>query len=338
MSSEENPQPLTGAPVGQQLQQAREKLGLTVAQVANTQHLRVVIIQAIEAGDYAQIDSELFLKGYVRAYAKQVGLDGDAVIADLDQELQPLRQQREQELEANPLVDIERRRRQKRRIAKALLFVAVIVLAAYLVFTFVLPQPQSEQAGPETPEPASVEAPETSAAETASGDPVVADGGVNDSADNPGAGGAGENDSVSEPADGNEATPETGPAETEAPVLADTSGAEATDDSVADRIPVVEESTEPALADPPGIDDVVVAQLDMSFTADCWVQVSDADGNRLVSALQRAGDQLSVSGEAPLRVVVGAVDAVSTIRFQGEPVDMGNYRVVNNRSEFTLTI
>lgn len=338
MSSEENPQPLTGAPVGQQLQQAREKLGLTVAQVANTQHLRVVIIQAIEAGDYAQIDSELFLKGYVRAYAKQVGLDGDAVIADLDQELQPLRQQREQELEANPLVDIERRRRQKRRIAKALLFVAVIVLAAYLVFAFVLPQSQSEQAGPETPEPASVEAPETSAAETPSADPVVADSGVNEPADSAAVGSAEENDSVGEPADGDGATPENGSALTEEPVLADTSGAEAMDDLVGDRIPVVEERTEPALADPPGIDDVVEAQLNMSFTADCWVQVIDADGNRLVSALQRAGDQLSVSGEAPLRVVVGAVDAVSTIRFQGEPVDMGNYRVVNNRSEFTLTI
>ena len=64
----------------------------------------------------------------------------------------------------------------------------------------------------------------------------------------------------------------------------------------------------------------------------------DAEGNRLVNSLQQDGDQIDVAGPAPLRVVIGAVDAVESIRFQGEPVDIGGYRVVNNRSEFTLTI
>ncbi|MCW8868801.1 MAG: helix-turn-helix domain-containing protein, partial [Marinobacter sp.] len=113
-------------PVGRQLQKAREKTGLSTGDVAAAQHLRPSVIQAIESGDYSQIDSELFLKGYVRAYAKQVGLDADAVIADLDQELEPIRQQREQEQEANPLVDIERRRRRKRQLAKALFFLVVL--------------------------------------------------------------------------------------------------------------------------------------------------------------------------------------------------------------------
>ncbi|AHI29974.1 RodZ domain-containing protein [Marinobacter similis] len=77
-------------------------------------------------------------------------------------------------------------------------------------------------------------------------------------------------------------------------------------------------------------------RLQISFRADCWVQVSDADGERLVNSLQRAGDRIDVSGDAPLRVVIGAVSAVDSIRFQNEPVDMGDFRVVNNRSEFTL--
>lgn len=66
--------------------------------------------------------------------------------------------------------------------------------------------------------------------------------------------------------------------------------------------------------------------------------MSDADGSRLVNSLQRAGDSIDVSGEAPLKVVIGAVDAVSSITFEGEPLDLDSYRVVNNRSEFTLTI
>ena len=84
MATEENSQPAMKEPVGRQLQKAREKTGLSTGDVAAAQHLRPSVIQAIESGDYSQIDSELFLKGYVRAYAKQVGLDADAVIADLD--------------------------------------------------------------------------------------------------------------------------------------------------------------------------------------------------------------------------------------------------------------
>ena len=140
MATEENPQPAMKDPVGQQLQKAREKAGLSTGDVAAAQHLRPSVIQAIESGDYSQIDSELFLKGYVRAYARQVGLDADAVIADLDQELEPIRQQREQEQEANPLVDIERRRRRKRQLAKALFFLVVLGIAGYLAFTFLLPE------------------------------------------------------------------------------------------------------------------------------------------------------------------------------------------------------
>jgi len=140
MASEETLESKTTTPVGQQLKQAREKKGLSDSDIAQAQHLRPAIIQAIEAGDYQQVASELFLKGYVRAYAKQVCLDDNALVAALDHELEPLRQQKEQEVQANPLVDIERRRRRKRRIAKVVLLLAVVALATYLVYALVLPK------------------------------------------------------------------------------------------------------------------------------------------------------------------------------------------------------
>ena len=116
MDSDDAQQPSgLSEPTGQLLKRAREQKGLSVSAVADAQHLRPAIIQAIEDGHYEQIDSELFLKGYVRTYARQVDLDPDAVIATLDEELEPLRQQKVQAEEANPLIDIERRRRRKRR-------------------------------------------------------------------------------------------------------------------------------------------------------------------------------------------------------------------------------
>lgn len=47
MATEENEQPATREPVGQQLQKAREQAGLSVNDVASAQHLRPSVIQAI---------------------------------------------------------------------------------------------------------------------------------------------------------------------------------------------------------------------------------------------------------------------------------------------------
>src|SRR5690554_2655256 len=157
MTSDESQQSAANEPVGQQLKRAREKQGLSIAQIAGAQHLRNGIVQAIENGDYEQINSELFLKGYVHAYAKQVGLDANAIIADLNIELEPARQQKARELEANPLIGIERRRRRKRRIAKLLLLIAAIVVIGTLVATFVVPKFTADESGLEVETPASTD-------------------------------------------------------------------------------------------------------------------------------------------------------------------------------------
>lgn len=301
MTSDDSQQTVANETVGQQLKQAREKQGLSVSQIADAQHLRNSIIQAIESGDYGQIDSELFLKGYVRAYAKQVGLNGDAIIAELDRELEPARLQKERELEANPLVDIERRRRKKRRVAKLLLLVAAIVIIGALVVMFVMPKFSPGAADAEQSATAETEQ-QTSkeASATVSDMQVVSGSGI-------------------EPEPSDSVSPE---------------------ELVKDQIPVVAQTTEPVLAKPPVSDEPspVLGQLEIVFTGDCWVQVQDAAGNRLASTMKRAGERLVVSGKAPLKVVVGAVDTVKTIRFQGETVNIGDFPVVNNRSEFTLAI
>ena len=341
MATEENPQPAMKEPVGQQLQKAREKAGLSTGDVAAAQHLRPSVIQAIESGDYSQIDSELFLKGYVRAYAKQVELDADAVIADLDQELEPIRQLREQEQAANPLVDIERRRRRKRQLAKALFFLVVLGIAGYLALTFLAPEqdsaPSEAVTEPEAvsedqgaaEELAALAEPERSEVETvatvAEPEPAVVES-ESEATE--------QQEQPTEPVE-----PDVG--EAQAPT--DTAAVEETrpepTEPAADQIPAVVQTPEPVLENPNGLAEVAdTGRLEIRFSDDCWVQVSDAAGNRLVNSLQRDGDQIDVSGQAPLRVVIGAVDAVESIRFQGEPVDIAGYRVVNNRSEFTLTI
>jgi len=345
-------QPGVSDPAGQQLKRAREQKGLSIAAVADAQHLRPAVIQAIEDGNYEQIDSELFLKGYVRTYARQVNLDPDAVIATLDEELEPLRQQKVQAEEANPLVDIERRRRQKRRLAKLLLFVLAVAAIAFLGLRFMgelnggvtddaaepdatMQPEQDELAQPVEPaeptepleESGSVEPPEAASGETVAEDvsePAIANPAVEQN----------EELALSEPAplEQEASVPDAGPQAIEETEAVD----ETLDES---RVPVVtsepeptfEESAQPEVA-------VGTGRLEMTFSDECWVQVTDSAGNRLVGSLQRNGDRINVSGRLPIDVIVGAVDAIETIRFDGEPVDLSDFRVVNNRAEFTLDI
>jgi cytoskeleton protein RodZ len=338
MATEENSQPAMKEPAGRQLQKAREAAGLSVGDVAGAQHLRPSVIQAIESGDYSQIDSELFLKGYVRAYAKQVGLDADTVIADLDQELEPIRQQREQEYEANPLVDIERRRRRKRQLGKTLFFLVVLGIAGYLAFAFLMPDQDANQGPAETAKaPEAAGQGQNEGAEISAPAEEVASA-EEERSESPVPGGdQGSTGSVNPVAD--QSAPDAEPGAADSQQVASVGAEEPPGEPIAEQIPTVVQTPEPVLENPSGLaDDSAMARLQIQFTGDCWVQVSDADGNRLVNSLQRAGDSIDVSGEAPLKVVIGAVDAVSSITFEGEPLDLDSYRVVNNRSEFTLTI
>ncbi len=335
MDSDESQHSAVGGSAGQQLKRAREKHNLSLADIADAQHLRVSIIQAIEDGHYDQIDSELFVKGYVRAYARQVGADADALIQSLDRELEPLRKEREKQEQEDPLADIERRRRKKRRLAKVLGIIVILGAVALGVWKLVL-EPRMTDGLPGIPEQSentgSPGADETengsdgldSAEPGRESEPVqdVALLESRESTDNPELSGSPE--PVNEPA----------------PVT-NTSGSTQNNDLVASEPvttertaqtdPVFEESAQPAAVTAP-------VRLEMSFVSDCWVQVSDGSGARLVASLQRDGDQISVSGRAPLNVVIGAVDAVDTVRFAGEPVNLSDFRVFNNRTEFTLTL
>ncbi|MCG2579506.1 MAG: DUF4115 domain-containing protein [Marinobacter sp.] len=339
MTSEESAQQAAaGESAGNLLRQGREKKGLSVSDIADAQHLRPAVIQAIEDGDYQQIDSELFLKGYVRAYAKQVGLEADSVVAILDKELEPLRLKRAEALEANPLVDIERRRRQKRRIAKILIVLVALLVAAYLVFRFVDDGSGDTEATPNgEQESGALQEPEGGL--TVDNENGLSAGDVDQSALAPDSGSPDEvpaTDVVEETS----SVPESGGDDigTETPV---TTADDAVFVNEPEEVgePEVTSTTDPALAESsPEADAIGTGRLQVTFSGDCWVRVTDAAGIRLVSSIQREGDRIDVSGQVPLNVVIGAVDAVADISFQGEPVDLSDYPVVNNRAQFTLEI
>ena len=67
--------------LGEYLRAIREHRDLSLVQVAEVTRVRRLYLAAIEAGDLTPLPSRPFAVGYVRAYAKALGLDGDAAVA-----------------------------------------------------------------------------------------------------------------------------------------------------------------------------------------------------------------------------------------------------------------
>ncbi|KTD17178.1 helix-turn-helix domain-containing protein [Legionella jordanis] len=59
---------------GMQLARVREKKGYSQEYVAGKLHLRVRIIELLESDSYDQMPEPVFIKGYLRAYAKLLGI------------------------------------------------------------------------------------------------------------------------------------------------------------------------------------------------------------------------------------------------------------------------
>ncbi|RTF40636.1 DUF4115 domain-containing protein, partial [Serratia marcescens] len=75
--------------------------------------------------------------------------------------------------------------------------------------------------------------------------------------------------------------------------------------------------------------------LVMDFSADCWLQVTDASGKTLFSGTQKQGGKLNLAGTAPYKLTIGAPAAVQ-IQYQGKPVDLSRFVKSNRVARLTV--
>lgn len=66
------------------------------------------------------------------------------------------------------------------------------------------------------------------------------------------------------------------------------------------------------------------ATISLALSAECWVDVVDATGKRLVFGSRKPGEQLNVRGVAPIKVLLGNA-AAATLSFNGESIDLSGY-------------
>ncbi|MBL0654594.1 DUF4115 domain-containing protein [Aeromonas caviae] len=275
---------------GQLLRNAREQLGWTREQVASRIHLRLTLIAAIEADTYDKHTSHTFIRGYLRAYAKLVGIPEETILAAYEK------------LGLTPPDNIDmqsfsRRSRQQANDSrlKVVTWLVILVLIGLSVawwWQSTARRSAGDDALAATEMSATVNTPEANVAPAVEvAEPVL----------------PATSDAVSTQVvvSGATATLPVVATDVSAAVPTNVSGAVSTAEST---------TTEPAKA----------PQLKMSFTADCWLDVKDANGKTLFSGLKKANDELVLEGPEPLRFIIGAPMAVN-LEYQGKSFDMSRY-------------
>jgi len=72
-------------PIGETLAEARQRAGLTVAQVSEQTCLREAVIEAIEGEDYSACGGDFYARADIRSIAKAVGTDSGPLIAEYEE-------------------------------------------------------------------------------------------------------------------------------------------------------------------------------------------------------------------------------------------------------------
>ncbi len=119
--------------IGEFFKQVRETKGLSVEEVALKTRIRADFVRAIEEGNYAKLPDQVFARGFVRSYARSLGLDEEDAIQrfvqsagsyyDKQNERERLRQKQEEE---------DRRKRSSRKAVGLAIAVAVGLLVILL--------------------------------------------------------------------------------------------------------------------------------------------------------------------------------------------------------------
>ena len=78
--------------LGEEFRSAREARGLTLSEVAEQIHIRSVYLNAIENEDWPAIGAPVYVRGFLRTYARFLGLDAEDAVARFNQSLPPERQ------------------------------------------------------------------------------------------------------------------------------------------------------------------------------------------------------------------------------------------------------
>lgn len=303
---------------GETLRQARESNGWSLAEVALKLNLTSTSLANLEAGAFDKLPGHTFARGYIRAYAKLLGIDQAVLVQEFDQ----FTGTDAQGSNVHGLGRIEEPTRVSHTILR---IVSLLLLIAVVGGGFVWWQDQTSQRNKDltsnamehvevesadgTTQIHPLDEPEDQAVvegQAAPQAPATAEQPAPDAGTAPAA-------TAAVPAPAAPTTPAAPVAQ--APVVP--TPAPATPAPAAPAAPAMSPPTTPALIAGDG-------RVQITFIADCWTQVTDGNGKVLFSGLKRKGDTLDQGGKPPLTLRLGFARGAQ-VAYNGQPVDVAPF-------------
>ncbi|EFQ61527.1 MULTISPECIES: RodZ domain-containing protein [Pseudomonas] len=298
---------------GDTLRQARESNGWTLAEVALKLNLTTTSLANLEAGAFDKLPGHTFARGYIRAYAKLLGVDQAVLVQEFDQ----FTGTDSQGSNVHGLGRIEEPVRVSHTILR---IVSLLLLIAVIGGGFVWWQDQASQRTKDLTSNAMEHVEVESADGTTQIHPLdePEDQAVAEGQATPEAPLATEQPALETAPATTAAVPApAAPAVSAAPVHTPAASASAAAAPVAPAAPAISPPTTPALIAGDG-------RVQITFVADCWTQLTDGNGKVLFSGLKRKGDTLDQGGKPPLTLRLGFARGAQ-VAYNGQPVDVAPF-------------
>ncbi|HYH41397.1 MAG TPA: RodZ domain-containing protein [Burkholderiales bacterium] len=272
---------------GASLAAAREEMNLSISDVARHLKLTTAQVEALEEGAYERLPGRVFVRGFLRNYAKLLGVDPQPLLRRIEHEMPQPRVV--QEAPHQPEAVMPTGEKSKIPLYAGIVAIIVAALAAY-EFGFNSP-PAAEgppQAAAVPAAPAAADADPSTTPETAATPPTPVGAAL---PAKPPAGAA------------------TAPAPSAPPPTA----------SGAPLDPALSKS--PAPGQPSPVARAGERELHFRFETESWVEIRDRNDKVIFSKLNRAGAEERVTGTPPLKLVVGNARGVR-LNYGDQSVDL----------------
>lgn len=323
---------------GERLRAAREVRGLSQQAVAERLCLKVSTVKDIEDDKSPAELASTFLRGYIRSYARLVGVPEEEILPMMAKQA-PVRDSKVQPMQS---FSLGKRRKKKdgwlMSITWLILFVVVGLTGAWWWQNHKAQQADLTQMADQTQAEEHGDASDNSIPLNFNSQQSETDADTAGTASQP----------TQSPSDN--AQPQTSPVtptvSAESPSTPSTAAvmppAPAASAPVS-TMPAPESAPASTATVQPGLPTAQAAVsaatphsgLSLAFNGDCWLEVADASGKKLFSGLKHRGETLDVTGSAPYKLKIGAPNVV-TVHYQGKPVDLTRFVRTNQVARFTV--
>ncbi|MDM7483059.1 MAG: DUF4115 domain-containing protein [Halomonas sp.] len=297
---------------GELLSRQREALGVPIVDAARALNLRTAVVEGLEKDNYEEIPVTAYRRGYLRAYAKYLGLD-DKLVLDA---YQARHGSSETERKIAPVAVTRPPSKVGAWLFKLVTLLVIVGLIGVTVAWW------QSRGGSEPPSMGTSSTLEEDAADSATPPPA---------------------DPMVEPApvvippmiDEPQVSMEDEDASTDAD--ASTEPASDVTDASAEPVTDVAEAQAPeAPAEDAAPEPVANPNLlELTFNEQSWTEIFDANNQRVFVGLQTPGTTASVEGTPPFRLTIGNATGVE-LRYQGDTVNLAQRAGANNVARFTL--